>query len=192
LSAEQQVLARVTRLLADLGVPYMVTGSLASSVHGRPRTTHDADIVIDPTPAALDRLVAELQAAGFYVDAAVAREALRTRRQFNAISTASAFKVDLIVRKDRPFSREEFRRREPADLAGTPVSLASAEDAILSKLEWSRKGGSERQLTDAAGILAVKGTSLDRAYIERWARELGILDLWQQIAGIPPVEDGPG
>jgi hypothetical protein len=186
LSAEQEVLARVTRLLADLGVPYMVTGSLASSVHGRPRTTHDADIVIDPTPPALDRLVAELQAGGFYVDAAVAREALRTRRQFNAISTASAFKVDLIVRKDRPFSREEFRRREPADLGGTPVSLASAEDAILSKLEWSKKGGSERQLADAAGILAVKGTSLDRDYIERWARELGILDLWQDIAGIPP------
>jgi hypothetical protein len=186
LSAEQEVLARVTRLLADLGVPYMVTGSLASSVHGRPRTTHDADIVIDPTPPALDRLVAELQAGGFHVDAAVAREALRTRRQFNAISTASAFKVDLIVRKDRPFSREEFRRREPADLGGTPVSLASAEDAVLSKLEWSKKGGSERQLADAAGILAVKGPSLDRDYIERWARELGILDLWQDIAGIPP------
>lgn len=182
MSAEQDVLGRVTRLLADLGVPYMVTGSLASSVHGRPRTTHDADIVIDPTSPALDRLVAELQSAGFYVDLAVAREALRTRRQFNAISIESAFKVDLIVRKDRPFSREEFRRRQHADLAGAPVSLASAEDAILSKLEWSRKGGSERQLADAAGILAVKGTSLDRDYIERWARELGVLDLWRQIA----------
>jgi hypothetical protein len=181
--AEQDVLAFVTRLLADLEVPYMVTGSLASSVHGRPRTTHDADIIIDPTPAALDRLVAALAASGFYVDGTVAREALRSRRQFNAISTATAFKVDLILRKDRAFSREEFRRRQTTDLAGAPVSLATAEDAILSKLEWAQKGGSERQIADAAGIVAVKGHSLDRGYIERWAVELGILDLWQRIAG---------
>jgi hypothetical protein len=183
LSAEEDVLAQVTRLLADLGVPYMVTGSLASSVQGRPRTTHDADIVIDPAPAGLDRLVAELQAAGFYVDLTVAREALRTRRQFNAISISSAFKVDLIVCKDRPVSREEFRRRQPGELGGVTVFLASAEDAILSKLEWSKKGGSERQLADAEGILAVKGTSLDRDYIERWAAQLGVVDLWHRIAG---------
>jgi hypothetical protein len=78
--------------------------------------------------------------------------------------------------------------RLPADLAGTPVSLASAEDAILSKLEWAKKGGSERQIADAAGIVAVKGTSLDRDYLERWARELGVIDLWQEIASPPPRE----
>ena len=82
---EHDVLARVTSLLTDLGVPYMVAGSLASSVHGRPRTTHDADIVIDPAPEALDRLLAGLSSAGLYVDVAVAREAFRSRRQFNVI-----------------------------------------------------------------------------------------------------------
>jgi hypothetical protein len=182
LTAEEDVLADVARRLAALGIPYMVTGSLASSLHGRPRTTHDVDIVIDPTAAALDGLVAELLAAGFYVDAGVAREALWTRRQFNAISAPTGFKVDLIVRKERPFSREEFRRREAVELGGASVSLASAEDTILSKLEWAKKGGSERQLADAAGVLAVKGPSLDRRYIERWARELGVTDLWEKIA----------
>src|SRR5437879_219389 len=87
----------------------MVAGSIASSFHGRPRTTLDADIVIDPAPEALDRLVHELSAAGFYVDLATARDALRTRRQFNVIDPGTAFKVDLIIRRDRPFSREEFR-----------------------------------------------------------------------------------
>jgi hypothetical protein len=99
---EQEVLARVTRLLADLGIPYMIAGSLASSFHGRPRTTHDADMVIDPAPEALDRLVAELSAAHLYVDLTVAREALRGRRPFNVIDAASAFKLDLIVRKRNP------------------------------------------------------------------------------------------
>lgn len=183
MTEEHAVLARVVRLLADAGIPYMITGSLASSVHGRPRTTYDADIVIEPSREALDRLVSELQASGFYVDAGVAREALRARRQFNVIATTSAFKVDLIVRKDRPFSREEFRRRRPGDLGGTPVSLATPEDTILSKLEWARKGGSDRQLEDAAGIVAVQGAALDRAYIQRWANVLGVVDLWRRVSG---------
>ena len=166
LTVEQEILARVTRLLVDLGIPYMITGSLASSFHGRPRTTHDADIVIDPGPEALDRLVAELSAAHLYVDLTVARDALRHRRQFNVIDAASAFKLDLIVRKDRAFSREEFGRRLAADLAGTPVALATAEDTVLSKLEWAKKGGgSDRQLADVAGIIAVKGAELDQEYI---------------------------
>lgn len=187
MTAERDVLARVTALLTALHIPYMVTGSLASSVHGRPRTTHDVDIVIDPSPKALDSLIAQLQAADFYVDPGVAREALRTRRQFNAIATESAFKLDLIVRKDRPFSRAEFRRRQPADLAGTAIVLATAEDTVLSKLEWAKKGGSERQLADVAGIVAVKGAALDRTYIETWAAALGVLDLWRRVSG---TEDG--
>ena len=183
MTEEHDDVARVVRLLTDAGIPHMVTGSLASSIHGRPRTTHDADIVIDPSPKALDRLVTGLQAAGFYVDAGVAREALRARRQFNVIATATAFKVDLILRKDRPFSREEFRRRQAASLGGTPVDLATAEDTILSKLEWARKGGSDRQLDDVAGIVAVQGSALDAGYIERWAAMLGVLDLWRAVSG---------
>jgi hypothetical protein len=183
LTEEHDVLARVVRLLGDAGIAYMITGSMASSVHGRPRTTYDADIVIDPSREALDRLVAGLQAAGFYVDEGVAREALRARRQFNVIATASAFKVDLIVRKDRPFSREEFRRRRIAELWGAEVALATAEDTILSKLEWAQKGGSDRQLDDVAGIVAVQGSALDTAYIERWADMLGVLDLWRRVRG---------
>jgi hypothetical protein len=183
-TTEHDVLACVTRLLTDLDVPYMVAGSLASSVHGRPRTTHDADIVIDPTPEALDRLVAGLASADLYVDLAVAREALLARRQFNVIDAATAFKMDLIVRKDRPFSREEFARRQPAELAGVPVAVATAEDTILAKLEWAKNGGgSERQLADVAGILDVKGAELDREYIRRWAAALEVLDLWRRVSG---------
>jgi hypothetical protein len=184
-TAEVEILVRATRLLDALGIPYMIAGSVASSFHGRPRTTHDADIVIDPVPEQLDRLVEELSAAGFYVDARTAREALRTRRQFNVIETGTAFKLDLIIRKERPFSREEFQRRQRADLGeATQVAVASAEDTIISKLEWARKGGgSERQIADVRGIMDVKGTELDRRYIERWAKDLGVLELWHDVVG---------
>jgi hypothetical protein len=188
-SPEEDALVRVVSALETEGVPYMVTGSVASSYHGRPRSTHDADIVIDPAREQLARLVRRLAAAGFYADEEQAQDALHRRRQFNVIETQSACKIDLIVRKERPFSREELQRRQVAELSpGMSVALASAEDTILSKLEWARKaGGSEKQIADAAGVLEVS-PNLDRDYIERWARELGILDLWQEIAAPGPPE----
>jgi hypothetical protein len=185
-TSEEEALFELVRTLERLGIPYMVSGSVASSYHGRPRSTHDADVVIDPTPDRLDALVQSLLDAGFYVDGERARDALRRRLQFNAIETRSAFKIDLILRKDRPFSREELSRRRPVELApGRVVALASPEDTILSKLEWAQKAGrSQKQIDDAAGVLAVN-PGIDRAYVERWAGELGVSDLWRAISGEP-------
>jgi hypothetical protein len=188
-SAELDALLGVIRVLEELEIPHMVTGSVASSFHGRPRATHDADIVIDPTPATLDRLVSALTSGGFYLDADLARDALRRRLQFNAIETESAFKIDLIIRKDRPFSREELRRRQIVELSPKArAAVASPEDTVLSKLEWAKRaGGSERQLQDAAGVLAVN-RDLDVSYIEEWAGKLGVIDLWREILAESPEE----
>jgi hypothetical protein len=109
----------------------------------------------------------------------VARDALASRTQFNAIGP-DASKVDFLIRRDRPFSVEEFRRRHAADLLGTPGYVASAEDVILAKLEWARETGSDRQLDDIAGIVAIAG-QLDFEYIDRWAAILGVEDDWQSI-----------
>jgi len=180
--AEEDAVSRLVRRLEAIGIPYMVAGSVASSVHGLPRATNDADIVIDPSREALEVLLADLASDGYYADARTAREALRARRLFNVIDPETAFKIDLIVRKERPFSREEFARRERHDLGGLAASVATPEDTILSKLEWARKaGGSERQLADALGVLRVCGGRIDRAYVEKWASTLGVCDLWQEL-----------
>jgi hypothetical protein len=181
-SPEEQTLAAIVGHLDRLRIPYMLTGSVASSFYGRPRSTHDADIVIDPTSTQVASLTADLSAGGFYVDADAAQAALSSRRHFNAIEMRSACKVDIIIRKDRAFSREEFSRRRPVDLPfADAVSIVSPEDAILSKLEWAkRSGSSERQLADVAGIVEVT-VPLDRNYIEHWAVELGVDDLWRDL-----------
>jgi hypothetical protein len=182
---EDEALRSLVTRLTDSQVPYMITGSVASSHHGRPRSTHDIDVVVDPSASTPEELIRSLANAGFYVDAVTARDALRRRRLFNVIEDRTAVKIDLIIRKDRPFSREEFDRRQAAELgAGLQVSLATPEDTVLSKLEWSRlSGGSEKQLADVAGILDVQEDRLDFAYIERWAEELGVMDLWRAVAG---------
>jgi hypothetical protein len=158
----------------------MVTGSTASAAHGVARATRDIDVVIEVDLAALQRLLRELPPDQYYVSEEAALDAVRQRGQFNVIDQASGWKVDLIVRKDRPWSVEEFRRRRPTRLLDVEVSIATAEDVILSKLEWAAAGGSELQLADVAGILSLQGAALDRAYLERWARELGVLPQWQR------------
>jgi hypothetical protein len=107
-------------------------------------------------------------------------EAFRERTQFNVIDMATAWKADLIVRRARPFSVEEMRRRREGDLLGTRVFVASPEDTLISKLEWSKQGGSELQLRDASGILQLH-EKLDRGYIERWVAELGLEEIWQRV-----------
>ncbi len=174
------LLGRVAGLLEAAGIPFMVAGSFASTAHGLPRSTQDLDVVIDPpNETTLAALLASLPTDQYYVDAAAARDAYRRRSMFNVIDLASGWKVDLIVRKNRPFSRDEFARRMQMTVLGVPVFVASPEDTVIAKLEWSKlAGGSERQRRDVAGIVATVGAALDRAYIERWARDLDLADEW--------------
>jgi hypothetical protein len=176
----QELLDRLVRLLDAAGVPFMIAGSFASSAHGLPRTTQDLDVVVDPPgPEALDALVRSMSPAEYYVDADAARDALRHRSMFNVVDHASGWKVDFIIRKNRAFSRDEFKRRTKLALLEVPVYVASPEDTIVAKLEWSKQsGGSERQRRDVAGIVATVGQQLDRAHVERWVRDLDLADEW--------------
>jgi hypothetical protein len=176
-------LARIVALLDAANIPYMVSGSFASTYHGVPRATQDLDVVIDPTDAALANFAQAALKNDLYVDPDRAREALRQRRQFNVIDATSGWKADLIVRKDRPFSREEFSRRVRARLLDVDVWVATPEDTVLAKLEWSARGGSDLQMADVAGIVRVRAQDLDRDYIRRWAAELGVLEAWERVAG---------
>lgn len=173
-------LAVIVTELERFGIPHMLAGSFASSYHGDPRTTQDIDLVIDPARDALERFVQGLDPQHFYVSPEAAREAFERRGQFNVVMLDSGWKVDLILRKDRPFSRSEFERRQTAGIAGVEVPVASAEDTIVAKLEWARSGESERQLRDVVGILQMSGESLDRPYIEGWVEELGVGVLWRR------------
>lgn len=173
------LLVTTIRALEETGIPYMLTGSLASTFHGEPRSTRDIDIVIEPTPDDLGRLLARLRADGMYVDEEAAMTAVRVRGQFNAI--AGDAKVDFIVRKDTPFARAEFERRARVQLPDVEGHVVTVEDLILAKLVWARETASERQVRDVAGMADVGGAQLDRAYITTWAERLGVADAWRRI-----------
>jgi hypothetical protein len=142
--SQHAFIADILSLVTAAGIPYMITGSLASTYYGRPRTTQDIDLVIEADANRLNAFVAAAQQRGYYADANDAAEALSQRSMFNIIDVDSGYKLDLIVRKDREFSRQEFERRREITLLGTRAFMVSPED------------------------------SLDRTYLARWATELGL------------------
>jgi len=183
-TTQARLLSAIADRLEAAGIPYMVVGSVAGSFHGEPRTTVDIDIVIDPSAVSLARFVESLPTEDFYVAVEAAEEALARRTSFNVVEHATGWKIDLLLRKDRPFSVTEFGRRFAAPLLGRMTPIATAEDVVIAKLEWARAGQSERQLRDVAGILAASGETLDTSYLERWISELDLGDQWRQVLNL--------
>jgi hypothetical protein len=170
-------LGDVVALLDRLTVPYMVVGSVAAMAHGADRSTTDVDLVVTIDPVSTERLIQSLDRDRWYLPDDAARAAAAGGGSFNLIDLRSTYKFDVMVRRDREFSRVEFGRRRPVDVGAQELWVASAEDTVLAKLEWGRDGGSDRQIEDAAAVLAVSGPSMDAGYLDRWAAELGVTDL---------------
>jgi len=173
------VLPRITAALERAGIAYMITGSFAGAYHGSLRSTQDIDLVIEATPPQLRALIESLPTGEYYAEVDAALEALKRTSMFNIIDQRSGWKIDMIIRKNRAFSREEFRRRQPVTTQGLSFFVATAEDVILAKLEWSKLAQSQRQIADAAGILKLRGESLDHSYLEKWISELDLKTEWE-------------
>jgi hypothetical protein len=182
------VFARIKSALDSAGIAYMLSGSFASAAYGVPRSTQDIDFVITATPSQLRTLIQILPGDRYYADLDAALEAHKRRSLFNVIDSATGWKIDFIICKSRAFSEEEFGRRRLLDVEGTSLFVASAEDVIIAKLEWSKLAKSQRQLEDVAAMLRVRFEQLDHSYLEKWIAELGLNGEWKDAlfaAGFP-------
>ena len=175
-----EVLQHLSQTLDRLGIDYMLTGSFASSHYGSSRSTQDIDIIIEASSDQLRALVTRLAAENYYAEVDTALEALKNRSMFNMIERSSGWKIDVIIRKARPFSEEEFRRRRRIEFEGMSLFIASAEDVMIAKMEWSRMSESSRQLEDVAAIIQVQGENLDWLYLQRWTACLQLSKQWQE------------
>ena len=171
-------LRKVVEILDEAGIQYMLTGSLAAAYYAVPRATQDIDLVLETEAEGVGRLVGGLQAEGWYVDKDAALEALRSRGQFNTIDPDSGWKADFLVRKERPFSREEFGRRRQISILGVDVAVASLEDVVIAKLEWARLGDSALQRRDVVQLLERSWARLDHTYLQKWIGQLGLASEW--------------
>lgn len=175
------ITALVITALERRGVPYALVGSLASSLHGLPRSTNDADIVVDLPGSAVEWLVAELT-DDFYIDGESVHRAIARSSHFNVIHLATMFKIDVFVVGGEPTARAQLDRASRITAGDTVLVVASAEDTIARKLRWYRDGGevSERQWSDVLGMIQLQRGRLDSELLDRLAEELEVIDLLEQ------------
>ena len=176
-----EVTLKVTRLFEQLGVSYLIGGSLASALYGMVRSTQDSDIIAEMRPEHIQQFISGLEAE-FYIDQGMIAEAIQHNSSFNIIHRETMFKVDVFIPKSRPFLQSQLARaRRQTFFLGTEISaqFASPEDTILSKLEWFRLGGevSDRQWRDILGVLKTRAGELDLPYLREWAKKLKVADL---------------
>jgi hypothetical protein len=172
------VFHEITAALGRAQIPYMVVGSFASNLYGTGRATQDIDLVVQATPEQVAELLSVLPKTTYYFDLESALEAARRGSMFNILDTVRGWKIDLIFQKPGAYHREAFQRRIPAEVEGVPVMAATAEDVVISKLDWAKMGESLRQIDDVAGVLKVRSELLDGAYIERWVKDLQLTKQW--------------
>ncbi|MCX5636867.1 MAG: hypothetical protein NTX52_04125, partial [Planctomycetota bacterium] len=144
------------------------------------RATNDVDIVIAPTESQLYSFLKSL-GKDYYVSLEAVREALRRESAFNVIDMQTGWKADFIIRRQRPFSKEEFQRRQKISIMGLDTWIVSAEDVILSKLEWAKDSKSDRQFEDALNVAIVQLDCLDQDYLHKWAKELQVESSIKQL-----------
>jgi hypothetical protein len=165
----QELLKTVTLSLDQQGIGYMISGSLALNVYCIPRMTMDIDIVIELDQTNLNKFLG-IFSTGYYLNEDTIKEEIRRKGMFNIIDHVSGFKIDFIVRKDTEYRKLEFSRKTRKVLDDIPVWMVSAEDLIISKIEWIQQLESEKQIRDIIMLMTIP--EIDREYITWWCKKL--------------------
>jgi hypothetical protein len=174
-----------TRRLNALGLPYMVTGGVASMLYGEPRLTLDVDVVLDLTRGAIVPLADAFPLAQFYcppLEVLAAEVARRERGHFNLIEHATGARADVYLVGSDPLHVWAMARVRTLDLDGETVRIAPPEYVIVRKLEFHREGGAEKHVRDVQAMLRVSGPDIDRAEVERWVGLRGLRDVWDRVS----------
>ncbi|MBI4331204.1 MAG: hypothetical protein HY673_07985 [Chloroflexi bacterium] len=180
--SQPELVKRVVHALDDAGIDYMVTGSIASSLHGQPRSTHDIDLVVAIDLEAAKKLLEVFRPPDYHLDPEAVTDAVARKGMFNLIDLESGDKADFWVLTESPFDKSRFARKQEVVFDGTRLKVSTPEDTILAKLWWaSQVGGSEKQLGDALRVYELQYERLDRDYLIGWVKQLKLRSLWQRV-----------
>jgi hypothetical protein len=173
--------------LQRLRVPFMIVGSLAANFHGVPRSTRDADFVVQLKPNDLQEIAVQL-GARFRLEPQTSFETITGTTRHILRLAQSPFLIELFELTDDPHDVERFSRRQRVQVFGHEAFVATAEDTIVTKLRWARHGHRSKDIDDVRNVIAVQQTALDWGYIQRWCLQHGTVQLLAQIRGsIPSV-----
>lgn len=174
MNTELDVLFDVTQKLKELGIEYMLTGSLAMNFYAEPRMTRDLDIVLLLNIDKIKPLV-DIFGNDYYISEEGVSDALKYNTSFNLIHNESIIKVDMILRKNEEYRICEFLRKQKIEIFSNEVYICTKEDLIISKLIWSVDSKSEKQKNDVINLLK---TGYDKHYLNEWLTKLRLIDFY--------------
>ena len=180
--SQQKLLIDIVSVLEKQKIGYFITGSIASTIQGEPRSTHDIDLVISINTTQIKRFVHAFKNPDYYLDEDAAMESVLNSSMFNLIDTNSGDKIDFWILTNDPFDQSRFDRRIKSRAFDKEFFISMPEDTILMKLKWAKmSGGSQQQLNDCVGIFEMHKSNLDMEYIKRWASVLNVSDQLEDI-----------
>jgi hypothetical protein len=158
----------------------MAVGSFSSNVYGQPRSTKDADFVLELGDQSVNAVLAEL-GQDFVLEPQMSFETITATSRYRVCHRHSAFLLELFLLSDDPHDRERFERRIRGEIGGRAVYVPTAEDVVVTKLRWSRAGKRQKDVDDVLGVLRVQSGRLDLDYIRRWCDRHGTRALFDQL-----------
>jgi hypothetical protein len=181
---EANLFLMFTQRLNTLGIPYMVSGSVAVIIYGEPRLTHDVDLIVVLDLSRIAQLSEAFPSEQFYCPPAevIAVEATRDQRgHFNIIHHETGFKAVLYLSGRDPLHAWGLARARQLELEGQTLCVAPPEYVILRKLEYFREGGSEKHLRDIRSILNTSPDAIQTAELQQQIAARGLQEAWQQV-----------
>ena len=165
------------RRLDALGLPYMITGSVAAVFYGEPRVTHDVDLVLALRREDVEGFHRAFPLDDFYcppVEILIDEVNRGQRGHFNLIHHATGFRADVYLAQRDPFHQWAMSERRPVEIEGFTVQLAPVEYVIVRKLEFFREGGSEKHLRDIRTMQSVSAELIRDEVLDAWVARLGL------------------
>lgn len=176
-ASQEKLLCDIAKILSDLNIEYFITGGMAVSVWGRPRSTVDIDIIVklaEPKAVLLTRAFKKISEAG-YANEEMVKEAIRNKGEFNFIDPDSGLKVDFWISEEDKRS-SEFKNKKLENFCGQDIYFSSPEDLILSKLLWRKQGGGEKHIEDIESIISISKEKINIKYLKEQAVKLNVAD----------------
>lgn len=178
--SQKEILLKVIKTLNQLKIPYMLTGGTVTNLYGRPRTTHDADFVVDIKKGQEEKFYRAFK-DDFLIDRDSISQAIKKSYQFDMLAKKGLFKIDFWILKDTPFAKEEFKRRVKEKIAGVLTCVISPEDFIITKLNLFKDWGASRHFEDVKGVYEVQKEKLDFEYLKKWLTHFFTKKVFEKI-----------
>lgn len=176
MTAGESIALQVAEALDACGIPFLLSGSFASNYYGIPRSTRDADFVLQAEHAVGPEFARHL-GKDFALDPQLSFETRTGTMRQVLRHKQKAFEVELFLLSEDAHDQARFERRRAVQLHRQRIWLPSAEDVVVTKLRWAR--GKDKD--DVRDVMAVQRDKLDWGYIEHWCKEHGTLALMKEI-----------